>query len=164
MGRRIGDKKRARVLADIQSGEDPLAAIARRHGVSASTVRRIAKEARQAAAGSFDARAARAQLIRDLYADAQRFRARSWDPYTQIVVGAMGPELVTTKMPPLRDQQAGYTALLACINQAVSLEEVDTGDSTAEAKSLLAGLAGALGVAARSLETPDADAGPGAGG
>ena len=77
----------------------------------------------------------------------------------------MGPELVTTKMPPLRDQQAGYTALLACINQAVRLEEVDTGDSTAEAKSLLAGLAGALGVAARSLETtPDADAGPGAGG
>lgn len=161
--RRIDDKRRARILSDVQAGGDPPAAIAKRHGVSASTVRRIAAQARQVEAGRFSTRVARAQLIQDLYEDAQRFRARSWDPYTQVVIGPMGPEFVTTKMPPLRDQQAGYTALLACIGQAVRLEEIDTGDSTAEAKSLLAGLAGALGVAARSLETPDA-AGPGEGG
>lgn len=159
---RLSEKKRARILADIRAGEGTRAVIAARHGVSVTTVRRIAKEAQEPpAAPKFSAKSVRAQLVQDLYGDAQRFRERSWGPYTQVVVGAAGPELVTTKMPPLRDQQAGYAALVACLQQAVRLEEIDTGDGTAEAKSLLAGLAGALDVAARSLETPDGGSGAG---
>ncbi|MEV5710159.1 transposase family protein [Actinoallomurus sp. NPDC052274] len=155
MARRISDKKRAKILADLQSGQQSQAAVARRHGVSASTVRKIAKDAAPAAPPPFNAKTTRARLIQDLYADAQKFRERSWSPYTQVVVGQSGPELVTTKLPPLRDQQAGYAALLACINQALRLEQADTGDSVAEAKSLLAGLSDALGVAASALESGD---------
>jgi hypothetical protein len=160
---RISEKKRARILADVKAGGDPLTAVAKKHGVSISTVRKMAKDARETAAASsrFNAKAARAQLIEDLYGDAQRFRERSWGPYTQVVVGAAGPELVTTRMPPLKDQQAGYAALLACLNQAVRLEQVDPGDRTVEAKSLLAGLSRALDVAAESLEAPDAGSGAG---
>lgn len=154
--------KRAAIITDIKAGNS-CRSIARNHNVSASTVTKIAKDEKipgafaraqtqnATRAKRFDAAAARAQLIQDLYADAQRFRARGWDPYTQIVSGPAGSEFVTTKMPPLRDQQAAYTSVAICLDKAVKLEAVDSQDGAADAKSLLGQLGAALGVAAQAL-------------
>jgi hypothetical protein len=135
----IDPAKRQAIITDIKAGK-PRNQIARDHGVSGSTVTNIAKAEKipsafdraqtqnATRAKRFDAAAARAQLVQDLYADAQRFRARGWASYTQIVSGPAGSELVTTKMPPLRDQQAAYTALAICVDKAVRLEQVDAAD------------------------------------
>lgn len=165
----LNPAKREAIITDIKAGK-PRNQIARDHSVSGSTVTKIAK-AEQIAfdraqtenatrARKFDAAAARAQLVQDLYGDAQRFRKRGWDPYTQIISGPAGSELVTTKMPPLRDQQAAYTAVAICLDKAVKLEQVDSQDGAAEAKSLLGAIGAALHVAAAGLPA-DGDAGTG---
>jgi hypothetical protein len=161
--------KRQAIIADIKAGK-PRNQIARDHHVSGSTVTKIAREIPTAfdraqtqnatRARRFDAAAARAQLVRDLYEDAQRFRSRGWSEYTQIVSGPAGAELVTTRLPPLRDQQAAYTAVAICLDKAVKLEAVDSQDGAADAKSLLGQIGEALKVAAAGLPA-DGDAGTG---
>jgi transposase-like protein len=135
--------KRDAITADIHAGK-ARNQIARDHGVSGSTVTKIAQETGNGAtafdrsqtekatrAKRFDAAAARVQLIEDLYGDAQRFRQRSWSDYTQIVSGPAGAELVTTKLPPLRDQQSAYTSLAICLDKAAKLEQADAADGEA---------------------------------
>jgi hypothetical protein len=159
------DNVRDAILADITAGHTRNQ-IARDHHVSGSTVTKIAAQAGHTGsfdrsqtakctrARQFDAKLARAQLVEDLLGDAQRFRARSWAAYTQVVSGPAGPELVTTKLPPLRDQQAGYTSVAICIDKAAKLSDIDAGDGAAAARSLLGQLSAALNVAAESLDTP----------
>jgi transposase-like protein len=163
----LDPRKRAAILADIKAGKQRNE-IARAHDVSGSTVTKIAADEglksafdrsqteKATRARIFDAKAARAQLVEDLLRDAQRFRARAWDPYTQIVSGPLGAELVTTKMPPLRDQQSGYTSIGICIDKAAKLSDIDAGDGSAGARSLLGRLGEALSVAADSFG-PDPD-------
>jgi transposase-like protein len=172
MPKPLSQAKRNAIIRDIKAGK-PRNEIARHHGVSGSTVTKLAKDSgltdafdrsqteNAVRARQFDARAARAQLVRDLYEDAQRFRARGWSPYTQIVSGPAGSELVTTKLPPLRDQQAAYTSLGICVDKAAKLEAVDVADGSAGARSLLGQLSEALSVAADALgpETPVTDSG-----
>ena len=143
--------KRAAIITAIKAGGS-CRSIARTHAVSASTVTKIAKDehitgaferaqtAKATRANEFDAAAAKAQLIVDLYRDAQRFRKRAWDPYTQIVSGPAGAELVTTKMPPLRDQQSAYTALAICVDKAARIEDRSGDGRVDAAKSLLGSL------------------------
>ena len=168
----IDAAKREAITADIKAGK-PRNQIARDHGVSAGTVTNIAKAAgitgafdrsntaKATRAKQFDAAAARAQLVVDLYGDAQRFRARGWSQYTQVVGGPGGAELVTTKLPPLRDQQSAYTSLAICVDKAVKLEAADAGDGSSSAKSLLGQIGRALGVAAEQMSADDAVVPPG---
>jgi hypothetical protein len=153
--------KREAIEADITAGKSRNQ-IARDHEVSGSTVTRIAqgiaernghrsddfdrsKTVNATRARKFDSAAARAQLVADLYGDAQRFRARGWDEYTQIVSGPLGAELVTTKLPPLRDQQSAYTALAICVDKAAKLEAIDAGDGAEGLAAVDQWLRGMLG-------------------
>jgi hypothetical protein len=167
---RIDDDTRAKILKDIKAGKLARNAIARKHHVSVGTVTNIAKAAglthafdrsnhktaRAREAKKFDAEAARAQLLIDLYADAQRFRRRAWEPYTQIVSGPAGMELVTTKLPPLRDQQAAYTALAIAVDKAMKLESANTGDGAQQGKTMIGDLRAALGLAYDAIESQEA--------
>lgn len=156
----IDPARRAQIITAIRAGK-PRNQIARDHGVSGSTVTKIADQENLTSAfdraqtrnatraRKFDAALARAKLVEDLYGDAQKFRVRAWSPYTQIVSGPAGAELVTTKQPPLRDQQAAYTGLAICLDKAAKLEAVETGGGVDHAKSMLGklmtGLAEAFG-------------------
>ena len=152
MPRPIDAALRARIIADIKAGKMNRNEIARTHGVSGSTVTKIAKDERIAfafdrsktqnatRARQFDAAAARARMIEDLYADAQRFRGRAWSQYTQVVSGPLGAEFVTTRLPPLRDQQAAYTSLAICMDKAGRLEDRNGDGRIDAARSLLGAL------------------------
>ncbi|MEU6033983.1 hypothetical protein ABZ801_01095 [Actinomadura sp. NPDC047616] len=160
---RLSDDVRAAIIADIDSGQLSRNAIARKHGVAPSVVTKLARQAgnpkafdrtntaKATEAAQMDAKALRASLIADLYADAQRFRARSWEPYTQVISGPDGPELVTTKLPPLRDQQAGYTALAICLDKALKLESVDADNGAEAGRTMVGELRAALGLAYTAL-------------
>ncbi|WP_018219128.1 hypothetical protein [Salinispora vitiensis] len=163
----LPDEVRAAILADIHTNTLSRNKIAAKHGVATSTVTKIAREAvgdtafdrshaeKGARARAFDAKAARATLIAQLYDDAQRFRARAWDPYTQVVSGPTGPELVTTKLPPLRDQQAAYTSLAITVDKALTLEKHDSDEGAVVGKSMVNDLFGALGLAYHRIVAED---------
>ncbi|MGH3275419.1 MAG: hypothetical protein ACRDNZ_13990 [Streptosporangiaceae bacterium] len=164
----LDPEKRASIIAALKGPEPKRNQIARDHGVSPSTVTKIAGEeglstafdrtqtAKCTRAKAFDAKRARAQLVEDLYGDAQRLRTeRIWAEYTQIVSGPAGSEFVTTKLPPLRDQQAGFTAVAICIDKATKLSDVDSSDGSAGARSLLGRLGEALQVAAAGYGQAD---------
>jgi transposase-like protein len=167
---RLSDDARDEIIADICTGAMSRNAIARKHGVSPSLVTKLAREsgnsgafdrkptAEAVKAAAVDAKALRARLIADLYADAQRFRERSWAEYTQIVTGPSGVELVTTKLPPLRDQQAGYTALAICLDKALKLESINTGDGAEQGKTMIGDLRAALGLAYEAIEAQETQA------
>ncbi|WP_242882599.1 hypothetical protein [Actinomadura litoris] len=160
---RLDDETRAAITADIRAGKKSRNAIARDHGVAPSMVTKLAREsgndkafdrkptAEAVQAAKVDAKALRAALIADLYADAQMFRRRSWSEYTQIVTGPAGPELVTTKLPPLRDQQAGYTALAICLDKAIKLESIDSDGGAEAGRTMVGELRAALGLAYTQL-------------
>lgn len=163
----LSDEVRAAILADIEAGKLSRNKIAEKHGVSRGTVTNLAKThvgdtafdrthaEKGARARQFDAKAARAELIEQLYGDAQRFRERSWSPYTQVVTGPMGPEFVTTKLPPLRDQQAGYTAVAIAIDKALTLEKHDSDEGQAMGKSMVNDLFGAFQLAYHKIVAED---------
>lgn len=151
MPRPIDDQLRADILRDIQDGQ-ARNHIARTRGVAPATVTKIAQQAgltnafdrsqteKGTRAKLFDARAARAQLIEDLYADAQRFRERAWSPYEQLITGPEGTDAVTTTLPPLRDQQSAYTALGICMDKAGRAEDKNGDSRNESARSLLGSL------------------------
>ncbi|MFI0406602.1 hypothetical protein [Actinomadura sp. 3N508] len=166
---RIDDDTRTKILNAIKAGKLSRNAIARKHGVSVGTVTNIAKaanltsafdrskgkNARAREAAKFDAEHARARLLIDLYGDAQRLRERAWSPYTQIVTGPLGPELVTTKLPPLRDQQAAYTAMAITLDKALKIEALNTGDGAEKGKTMIGDLRAALGLAYEAIEAQE---------
>ena len=163
----LSDEVRAAILADIADGKLSRNKIAEKHGVSRGTVTNLAKAhvgdtafdrthaEKGARARAFDARAARAELIEQLYGDAQRFRERAWSPYTQVVTGPMGPEFVTTKLPPLRDQQAGYTSLAITLDKALTLERHDSDEGSAAGKTMVNDLFGAFELAYHQIVAED---------
>jgi hypothetical protein len=132
--------KRAAIVKDIKKAKKDGGLsrneIARTHDVSPSTVTKIAgqeslsdafdrAQTQQCTrASKFDAAAARAQLVVDLLGDAQRFRARAWEPYTQVVLGPAGPDLVETKLPPLRDQQSACTSVAICLDKGAAVDRL----------------------------------------
>ena len=167
MGAPLDPDKRNAITADIHAGQLSRNAIGKKHGVSAATVGNIAKAAgiddafdrtltkRATRARTFDAKLARAQLIIDLYGDAQRFRERIWAEYTQIVQVPAGYEFCSTILPPLRDQQAGATAMAICLDKAVALEKVDDDGGAAAGKTMVNDLYVALKSVHAALVTED---------
>jgi|GEM_PF-1927810 len=149
-------------------------AIARKHGVSASTVTKLARDAglvdafdrthteAATAAAEFDARQARRRLIEDLYSDAQAMRERMWSPYTQVITGPAGPEFVTTKLPPIRDQQSAMGFVTSALTKAVDLEKVDADGGAAGAKTMMNDLFGAMQLAYYQIVAEDAAGATGA--
>ncbi len=149
----------ADILRDIQdtahaTGSDKLSRneIARRRGVSPSTVTKIAQQhglaeafdrsqtVKATRARQFDTAAVRGELIERMYGVAGRMLDRVESPYTQVIAGPAGPEFVTTKLPPLRDAQAGMSSAAIAIDKAARMESAN-GDSRVEAaRSLLGGL------------------------
>jgi len=155
----LDDAKRQAIITDIKAGK-PRNQIARDHSVSGSTVTRTAKTAgitkpfdrskteNATRAMQSDAAAERAYQIQAYNEDFRKLRERAWSEYTQ-AVGSGSPVLVTTKLPPLRDQQAAYTSMAICTDKAEKLRQLDTGSGPDHAKSMLgklmAGLAEAFG-------------------
>ena len=159
MGNRapISEATRAAVIAAIKAGQS-CRGIAREHGVSPAYVSKLARDlpgdnfnraqtVAAAAAKAFDAKAARALAVQELYGDFERFRTRIWGEYTQVMTGPQGIELITTLQPPLRDQQAGMTAAAICLDKALVLERHDDTAGAEGGKTMINDLFGALGLA-----------------
>lgn len=148
MPRPLDPAKRRAILTDIKAGHQRNE-IARDHNVSGSTVTKIA--AQEGIENAFDrtqtqnatrARNAdlnetRSVLIDRLYGIAGRMLDRVESPYTQIVPSQAGAELVTTKLPPLRDAQAGMSSAAIALDKAARLEDRQGDGKVDAAKSLL---------------------------
>lgn len=163
-------EKREAVLAAIRAGGKSLNQIAKDCGVAKATVSKIAKEAgltdafdrsrTEAAtkAHAIDARARREALKDKLIEDAERLRQRAWERYEVVVDNRqLGPQTMTLDLPPAQDVRAFYAAIGLAIDKHCRLEQYDTTDSAADAKSFLGDLAEALEVANRHIngETPE---------
>lgn len=134
----LAPKLRAAILADIDAGELSRNATARKHGVSVSTVSRIAdQEGRTDAfdrsdtenatkAKVADLAARRAELARLLLDDAFELRERARSAYTYYERGQLGPEKVTLDRPPLRETREAYTALGIAIDKSKHLLAQDS--------------------------------------
>jgi hypothetical protein len=139
---------RTAIIADIKAGK-PRNQIARDHGVSGASVTKIAGQEgitnafdrsqveNATRARTIDLAATRAGLIERLYGVAGRMLDRVESPYTQIVSGSAGAELVTTKLPPLRDAQAGMSSAAIALDKAARLEDRQGDGKVDAAKSLL---------------------------
>ncbi|GII63559.1 hypothetical protein Skr01_36440 [Sphaerisporangium krabiense] len=162
---------RAAILETIRAGGKSCRGIARQHGVSDATVRKIASDngIRDAfsraqtesatRARVADMRARRAELSEQLLDDVQRLRERAWSAYQVVTNGRDGAEVVDLALPPLRDVQAAYTSLGIAVDKHAQLVKLDTDNGAAQARSMLGALAAALDVAANALdEPPPADA------
>lgn len=150
---RIDDTTRAAIEADIRAG-GTCRGIARDHGISPDTVRRIAAEAdieqpfartnteRATRAKQADNRARRAQLSADLLSDAERLRAQLWEPCTIGAFGGRDNVYSSTDLP--EPTPADKRTLLAAVHTAVrnhvDLEKVDATDGADDAASMLSGL------------------------
>lgn len=160
---RMDDTKRQAILDDIKAGGNSCRGIARKHGVSDRVVRKIADENHVAdpwsraqtekatRARTLDMAANRTAKAAVLLEDFDRLRERAWSPYQVVVNTAEGPDIVTLKLPPLRDAQAAYTSMAICIDKHLALVKHDSDGGAANARSMLGALAEALEVAAEHL-------------
>lgn len=149
MPRPLDPEVRTAILADIKAGGKSCRGIARDHGVSDATVRKIAKDNQVVNAFSraqtenatrarvADMAAQRAEKSALLLADVDRLRERAWSPYQVVVNTSEGPEIVTLKLPPLRDTQAAYTSIGIAIDKHLAIERHDSGTGAEQAASLL---------------------------
>jgi hypothetical protein len=171
--RPLADDIRAAILTDIRAGTLSRNAIARKHGVGAATVTKLAKATGDATtfdrsqtqkatrAVEADSRSRRAQLAADLLDDAARLRARAWEAYTVVVGTAQGAETVTLELPPLGDVRSAYTAVGIVVDKHLALDRHDsTGMTGADGvRSMLGDLGTALKAAFGSEEASDSDGG-----
>lgn len=147
-------EKRAAILADITAGGKSLNQIAKDRGVAKATVSKIAKDegltnafdrSRTEAATrahAIDCRARREALKDQLIEDAERLRARAWQPYEVVVDNRqLGPQTMTLDLPPAQDVRAFYAAVGLAIDKHCRLEQYDAVDTAADAKSMIGALA-----------------------
>jgi hypothetical protein len=165
----IPDKKRKAVLKDIRAGELSRNAIAKKHGVAASSVRNIADRAgivapfdragtkNATAARTVDMAARRAELAELLLGDAFKLRDRVWDKYQVVSFGPDGPEIAYLNLPPAKDTQCLMASLGIAVDKHLVITKHDADPGTDSAKSMLADLGRALGVAAEALSEPSSD-------
>jgi hypothetical protein len=149
---------RAAILAELRAdGPHSCRGMAREHGVSTASIRKIAREA--GIAGAFsrertvkatrartaDNKAKRSQLQSDLLDDAQKIRKRAWSKCKIVVSGPEGVEVIELDLPPLADVRAAYTSIGIIVDKDAAIERsAATGAGTAEAESLMGRLAAAL--------------------
>lgn len=159
MPRPLADDIRAAILTDIRAGKLSRNAIARKHGVGAATVTKLAKTTgdttafdrsqtqKATRAVEADSRSRRAALAADLLDDAARLRARAWESYTVVVGTAQGAETVTLDLPPLGDVRSAYTAVGIVVDKHLALDRHDHGSGNGEdLRKSLAELGAALGL------------------
>ena len=163
----IPERKRKAILKDVRAGKMSRNAIARKHGVAPSSIRLIADRAgiesafdrsttkSATRAHMVDLAAKRAELAELLLEDARALRDRAWDPYPVVNMTPDGPEITYLPLPPARDTQALYTALGISVDKHLVITKHDADPGTDSAKSMLADLGRALGVAAEALSEPD---------
>jgi hypothetical protein len=148
----LDQAKRDTITADIKAGK-PRNQIARDHAVSAGTVTNIAKAAgitsafdrsktkNATRAQQADNASVRAALIARYYDVANHMLDRVTSEYTQPMAGHGGEiQFVTTKLPPLRDAQAGMSASAIAIDKALRLEDRNGDGRVDAARSLLGSL------------------------
>jgi hypothetical protein len=165
----ITARKRSAILKAIKAGGSSRAQIARDHKVSGSTVSKIAKEAGIEApfdrahtknatqARTVDMAARRAELAELLLGDAFKLRDRVWDKYQVVSFGPDGPEIAYLNLPPAKDTQCLMASVGIAIDKHLVITKHDADPGTDSAKSMLADLGRALGVAAEALSEPSSD-------
>lgn len=158
MPKPLGAAVRAAILTDIRAGELSRNAIARKHGVGAATVTKLAKTTGDATtfdrsqtqkatrAREADSRSERAALAAELLADARKLRERAWQPYTVVVGTAQGAQKVTLDLPPLGDVRSAYTAVGIVVDKHLALDKHDNsgGTGTEDVRSMLGDLGRAI--------------------
>jgi transposase-like protein len=164
----LAPQKRAAILKDIGTGLSRNQ-IARKHGVSASLVGKIAAQEgitdawdrthtlKGARAKAADNKAKRAQLQSDLLDDAQKLRARAWASYKIVVGGPEGAEVVELDLPPLPDVRAAYTSIGIIVDKDAAIERNASDEGADQAKSMLGKLFEGLAAAVGETETPQDD-------
>ncbi len=97
-----------------------------------------------------DARALRAQLKLDLLMDAQKLRARMWEPATVYNIGGKDNTYTEHEVeePPYRDKLSIMQAASTAIDRSLKIEQHDADTGIAEATSLLDMFAAAIEAAA----------------
>ncbi len=160
---RLPDDKRAAILADIRAGALGNRQIASKHGISPSTVTKLAKDsgannafersqtAKATHAVVEDNRSRRARIASELLDDVARFRERAWSKYTYYERGSDGPELVTLELPPLKEAKEAYVAIGISLQRHAELEKLDADRGDEGARSMLGDLAEALEHASRAV-------------
>lgn len=158
MPRPLADDIRAAILTDIRAGTLSARAIAKKHGVAASTISKLAKDAgvvdafervqteKATRAREADSRSERAALKADLLADARRLRERAWQPYTVAMGTPMGVQKITLDLPPLSDVRSAYTAIGIVVDKHLALDRHDNagGQGVDDAVSMLTNLAAGI--------------------
>src|SRR5690606_19856840 len=99
--------------------------------------------------------ARRAALADKLLDDAELLRQRLWEESRVIVNSKEGPEVITLERPTLRDTRDGAYAMQITLKGHLELIRVDQGDEAAAAKSMLAALGSALGLAPTPPPAPE---------
>jgi transposase-like protein len=161
-------EKRAAVLADIKAGGKSCHQIAKDHSVAKGTVSRIAKteglhdawDRTQTEAATrarvIDSKARREALKDQLIEDAERIRARAWEPYEVVVDNRqLGPQTMTLDLPPAQDVRAFYAAVGIAIDKHCRLEQYDAAGNDVDAKSMLGALAEGIRQYAQSTSEPE---------
>lgn len=135
----IPEDTRNAIIEDLESGtEESCRTIAKRHGVSDATVRKIAKD--EGITNAFtrvntenatrarvaDMKAQRANLAQILLEDALKLRERAWTQYTYYERSKDGVERVQLDLPPLAEVRNAYTALAIAIDKHVVLDRHDS--------------------------------------
>lgn len=150
--------KRAAILTDIKAGKLSRNAIARAHGVSSSTVTKLARDTGDATAFDrsqtekatraveIDNRARRAIIAAELLNDVAHLRERAWSPYTVVVGTAQGAQKVTLDLPPLGDVRSAYTSIGIVLDKHLALDRHDNsgGAGADDAVSMLTNLAAGI--------------------
>jgi transposase-like protein len=161
--------KRTAITNAIRAG-GTCRGIAREHGVSPDTVRRIAADAgitnpfartRTAAATRAkvaDNKARRAELSALLLDDAHRLRVQLWQPCTIGSFGGRDNVWTDTELPEptFADKRAIITAVNTAVRSHLEIERVDSDAGVDHAKSMLGALAEGLRTAYEQLP-PDAE-------
>jgi len=135
----IDDETRAAVLEDIASEEElSCREIGKRHGVSESTVRKIARDngftdafTRANTESATRARVAdmasrRTELAAGLLEDAERLRKRAWSKYVHVANGSEGLESIELDLPPLSEVRNAYAALGISVDKHLQLVKHDS--------------------------------------
>lgn len=142
---------RAAILTDIRAGKTRND-IARQHGVSPSTVSKIASsnglkfDRTQTAAATrakkADNAARRAQLSALLLEDAHRLRAQLWQPCTIGAFGGRDNVWTDTQLPEptFSDKRAILASVHTAVRDHLDLERIDTDNGANEIGSLLGSL------------------------
>jgi hypothetical protein len=158
-GNTITGTLRQAVIDDIKAGELGRNAIAKKHGLSGSTVSGIAKAeglefrgrtqvAAATQARKVDLRSRRAEIAAVLLEDADRLRGQMWRPCTLHAFG--GKDNVHNSIdlaePIFADKLKLMQAAASALGRHMDLEQHDADEAAANARSMLGELGRALGV------------------